>query len=200
MGFFSKLWKGPEVDLEKSGENAKKMRQMFDRVVENGGEYRLISGYTEDVSRFNYGFVHGSKTKIGNLIVGWNEPRQTIVVVPTVPDLSGCGAPTYYRRSEILKAYRNKYPTDAFIIYPDKKGYIGINAYDWLEDEKLYVYVAQEEELAAFTEKNRVRRLWLCGVLTVSGTLLQPCHSMKNQVIQPGSSFCRFNAKQLYLP
>ena len=49
MGFFSKLWKGPEVDLEKSGENAKKMRQMFDRVVENGGEYRLISGYTEDV-------------------------------------------------------------------------------------------------------------------------------------------------------
>ena len=46
MGFFSKLWKGPEVDLEKSGENAKKMRQMFDRVVENGGEYRLISGYT----------------------------------------------------------------------------------------------------------------------------------------------------------
>ena len=64
MGFFSKLWKGPEVDLEKSGENAKKMRQMFDRVVENGGEYRLISGYTEDVSRFNYGFVHGSRRKV----------------------------------------------------------------------------------------------------------------------------------------
>lgn len=124
----------------------------YGTAVEDGDEYRLIFGYTEDVSRFNYGFVHGSKTKIGNLIVGWNEPRQTIVVVPTVPDLSGCGAPTYYRRSEILKAYRNKYPTDAFIIYPDKKGYIGINAYDWLEDEKLYVYVAQEEELAAFTD------------------------------------------------
>ena len=100
----------------------------------------------------NYGFVHGSKTKIGNLIVGWNEASQTIVVVPTVPDLSGCGDPTYYRRSEILKAYRNKYPTDAFIIYPDKKGYIGINAYDWLEDEKLYVYVSQDDELAAFTD------------------------------------------------
>ena len=113
---------------------------------------RLIFGYTEDVSRFNYGFVHGSKTKIGNLIVGWNEASKTIVVVPTVPDLSGCGDPTYYRRSEILKAYRNKYPTDAFIIYPDRKGYIGINAYDWLEDEKLYVYVSQDDELAAFTD------------------------------------------------
>ena len=152
MVFFSKLFKGPEVDMEKSAANAKKMRALFNQVVENGDSYRLVFGYTEDVSRFNYGFVHGSKTKIGNLIVGWNEADGTIVVVPTVPDLSGCGDPVWYRRSEILKAYRNKYPTDAFVIYPDKKGYIAINAYDWLDDENLYVYVSQEEELAAFTD------------------------------------------------
>ena len=152
MGFFGKLFKGPEIDQAKSDANAKKMRLLFNQVVENGDDYRLIFGYTEDVSRFNYGFVHGSKTKIGNLIVGWNEDRQTIVAVPTVPDLSGCGEPTYYRRGEILKAYRNKYPTDAFVIYPDRKGYIAINAYDWLEDESLYVYVSQEEPLAAFTD------------------------------------------------
>src|SRR5699024_8402256 len=106
----------------------------------------------EGVSRFNYGFVHGSKTKIGNLIVGWNEAEETVVVVPTMPDLFGCGELTSYHRSEILKAYRNKYPTDAFVIYPDKKCYIAINAYDWLDDESLYVYVSQEAELAAFTE------------------------------------------------
>ena len=152
MGIFGKLFKGPEIDMVTSHANAKKMRALFNQAVENGDDYRLIFGFTEDVSRFNYGFVHGSKSKIGNLLVGWNEVNQTIVVVPTVPDLSGCGDPTYYRRSEILKAYRNKYPTDAFIIYPDRKSYIGINAYDWLEDEKLYVYVSQDEELAAFTE------------------------------------------------
>ena len=152
MGIFGKLFKGPEIDMVKSNANAKKMRALFNQAVENGDDYRLIFGFTEDVSRFNYGFVHGSKSKIGNLLVGWNEVNRTIVVVPTVPDLSGCGDPTYYRRSEILKAYRNKYPTDAFIIYPDRKSYIGINAYDWLEDEKLYVYVSQDEELAAFTE------------------------------------------------
>ena len=152
MGFFSKLFKGPEIDMEKSRANAQKMRRLFNQVVEDGDRYRLIYGYTEDVSRFNYGFIHGSKTKIGNLIVGWNQAEETIVVVPTVPDLSGCGDPVWYRRSEILKAYRNKYPTDAFVIYPDKKGYIAINAYDWLEDEKLYVYVSQEKELAAFTD------------------------------------------------
>ena len=152
MGLFSKLFKGPEVDKAKSDSNRGKMRTLFNQVVKDGDSYKLVAGYTEDVSRFNYGFVHGSKTKIGNLIVGWNEDSQTIVVVPTVPDLSGCGDPIYYHRSNILKAYRNKYPTDAFIIYPDRKGYIGINAYDWLEDEKLYVYVSQDDELAAFTD------------------------------------------------
>ena len=130
MGFFSKLFKGPEVDMAKSDANRKKMRMLFNQVVEKGDSYKIIFGFTEDVSRFNYGLVHGSKSKIGNLIVGWNEDSQTIIVVPTVPDLSGCGDPVYYRRSEIHKAYRNKYPTDAFIIYPDRKGYIGIHIYD----------------------------------------------------------------------
>lgn len=152
MGLFSKLFQGPEIDQAKSDANRKKMRALFNQVVENGDAYQLIFGFTEDISRFNYGLVRGSKSKIGNLIVGWDEAAETIVAVPTVPDLSGCGDPVYYRRSEIHKAYRNKYPTDAFIIYPDRKGYIGINAYDWLEDESLYVYVAQEAELAAFTE------------------------------------------------
>jgi len=43
-------------------------------------------------------------------------------------------------------------PTNAFIIYPDRKSYIGIEVCDWLEDEKLYVYVSQDEEVKAFTE------------------------------------------------
>ena len=152
MGLFSKLFKGPEPDMEKSAANSRKMRELFDAAVPDGEKYRLIFGYTEDVSRFNYGFVHGSKTKIGNLIVGWDEQGETIAVVPTVPDLSARGDATVYRRADILKAYRNKYPTDAFVIYPDNRGYIAINAYDWLDDEKLYVYVSQEAELAAFTD------------------------------------------------
>ncbi len=152
MGFLKNIFKGPQVDIEKSNANAKRMRELFNSKVENGDTYKIIFGYTEDVSRFNYGFVHGSKTKIGNLIVGWREEDLTIAAVPTVPDLTQCGEAVYYRRNEILKAYRNKYPTDAFVIYPDKKSYIGINAYDWLDDEKLYVYVSQEKELEEFTD------------------------------------------------
>ena len=152
MGLFSKLFKGPEPDMEKSAANAKKARALFNQAVEHGETYRLIVGYTEDVRRFHYGFVHGSKTRIGNLIVGWNEAARTIVAVPTVPDLSSCGAPACYRRDEICKAYRSKYPTDAFIIYPDRKEYIGINAYEWLDDERLYVYLYEKEELEACTD------------------------------------------------
>lgn len=63
MGFFSKLFQGPQVDMEKSRANAQKMRMLFNQVVEDGDRYRLIFGYTEDVARFNYGFVHGSKPK-----------------------------------------------------------------------------------------------------------------------------------------
>lgn len=151
MGFLGKLFKGPQVDMEKSNANWAKMRALFQQAVENGDSYQLIFGYTEDVGRFNFGIISGSRSKIGNLIVGWNEQTQTIVVVPTVPDLSACGDAKFYKRSEILKAYRNKYPTDAFIIYPDKKGYIAIDTCDWLEDESLYVYVTQEEELKRFT-------------------------------------------------
>ena len=33
-----------------------------------------------------------------------------------------------------------------------RRAILGINAYDWLEDEKLYVYVSQPDELAEFTE------------------------------------------------
>ena len=63
MGFFSKLFKGPEIDMEKSNANAKKMRVLFNHVVTDGDNYRLIFGYTEDVSRFNYGSSTAARRK-----------------------------------------------------------------------------------------------------------------------------------------
>ena len=48
MGFLGKLFKGPEIDMEKSNANAAKMRQLFNHVVEGGNDYRLIFGYTEE--------------------------------------------------------------------------------------------------------------------------------------------------------
>ena len=47
MGLFGKLFKGPEIDMEKSAANARRMRELFNDAVENGNDYRLIYGYTE---------------------------------------------------------------------------------------------------------------------------------------------------------
>lgn len=151
MGLFGKLFKGPEIDQEKSQANKEKMRALFDHVVENGDQYRLLACYTEDVRRFNYGLVHGSKSTIASLIVGWKEDDPTVVLVPTVPDLSGCGDPEVLRRADILKAYHEKM-MDSLVIYPDKKGYTALKTFSWLEDEKLYIYVDQEQEEKDFRD------------------------------------------------
>ena len=82
--------------------------------------------------------------------VAWPTADPTVVVVPTVPDLSGCGDPEICPRSAVKKAYQNKYPTDAFIIYPDGRHYLAINTFEWLEDEKLFIYVDQGPEEQAF--------------------------------------------------
>lgn len=52
MGLFGKLFKGPEVDQEKSENNKKKMRALFDQVVENGAQYKLL------------GLLHGGCTPV----------------------------------------------------------------------------------------------------------------------------------------
>ena len=57
MGFFGKLFKGPEIDQARSDESKRKMRRLFDSVVPDGGTYQLMAAYTEDVKRFNYGLV-----------------------------------------------------------------------------------------------------------------------------------------------
>ena len=59
MGFFSKLFKEPEIDMEKSNANAKKMRGLFNQVVENGDDYRLLSTTWLNSPRnlFAFGFI-----------------------------------------------------------------------------------------------------------------------------------------------
>ena len=151
MGLFGKLFKGPEIDQAKSQANKEKMRALFNQVVENGDQYRLLACYTEDVRRFNYGLVHGSKTSIASLIVGWREDDPTVVLVPTVPDLSGCGDPEVLRKADILKAYHEKM-MDSLVIYPDQKGYTALKTFSWLEDEKLCIYVDQEQEEKDFRD------------------------------------------------
>ena len=62
MGFFSKLFKGPEIDMEKSNANAEKMRLLFNQAVENGANNQQIIDYTEKLKQNNYRKIHTNKT------------------------------------------------------------------------------------------------------------------------------------------
>ena len=42
MGLFGNLFKGPQVDMAKSDANRKKMRALFNQVVENGDNYNIL--------------------------------------------------------------------------------------------------------------------------------------------------------------
>ena len=42
MGLFGNLFKGPQVDMAKSDANRKKMRVLFNQVVENGDDYKIL--------------------------------------------------------------------------------------------------------------------------------------------------------------
>ena len=50
MGLFGKLFKGPEIDMEKNRQNAGKMRALFDQVVENSSSYQII------INQYSFGF------------------------------------------------------------------------------------------------------------------------------------------------
>ena len=61
MGFFSKLFKGPEIDMEKSNANAEKMRLLFNQAVENGADYQADF-------RLHRGCVAGSITGLSTAV------------------------------------------------------------------------------------------------------------------------------------
>lgn len=153
MGFFDKIFGAKvEIDETRSDENKQKMRQLFNHAVSDGDSYKLIYAYNEDVKRYNYVLASKTTHTFASLIVGWRETDTSIAIVPTDPELSGCGEPELFRRAKIHKAYQMKFGGDSFIIYPDSSGYESFQAYDFLEDGDLFAYVSQEKELEAFTK------------------------------------------------
>ena len=63
MGLFNHLFKGPQVDMEKSNANARKMRELFNSRVENGDDYKIIFGYSEDSLALIMGLCMAVKQK-----------------------------------------------------------------------------------------------------------------------------------------
>lgn len=147
FGLFSK-----KVDMEKVAANKAKMRQLFNSVVPDGDDYKLVYGFSQDIKQSHYLIAKKTTYTYTSLIIGYKENDPTVVMVETEPELSGCGDPMIFRKSEIHKAYRSRMTGDSLVIYPDKKGYFQFYTYPLTDDESLYVYMSQDEEDKAFTQ------------------------------------------------
>ena len=84
--------------------------------------------------------------------MGWNQDTRTIVVLPTVRIFPAAGAPPVTAGMKFTRHTAANTPPMPSSIYPDRSSYIAINVYEWLDDESLYIYLEQKEELEAFTD------------------------------------------------
>ena len=147
FGLFSK-----KVDTAKSDGNKATMRKLFNQVVPDGDSYQLVYGFSQDIKQSHYIIARKTTYTYTSLIIGYKENDPTVVIVQTDPELSGCGDPDIYRRSEIHKAYRSRMTGDSLVIYPNKKGYFQFYVSPINDDDSLYAYIMQEQEEKAFTE------------------------------------------------
>jgi hypothetical protein len=82
-GILQKAFMG--ASTEESNENKEKMRQIFNRQVENGNSYTLMYCYTESYTNA----ILVEITKHANFIVGYKEGE--VVVIPVDADLTDIG-------------------------------------------------------------------------------------------------------------
>lgn len=121
MGLFSKKPKPLSIDPDISAENKRKMREMFNELVEDGDSYHVIYAGTSD-STFSRGLVYDTTTTTFHyLIVGYRESDFRVAVIEIGREIKSHGTPCFVEIDEIRET--NYYPKlyQAWLIY--KKGH-----------------------------------------------------------------------------
>ena len=77
MGLFGLFGGKKEVELDKakSDENKSLMREIFDRKVDNGSEYKIIYAYSEDIGGANFAVLRTVSYKYRSFILGYKKKR-----------------------------------------------------------------------------------------------------------------------------
>ncbi len=145
FGFGKKKW-----DEEKSDKNKKQMRLLFNNVVEDGDDWKLIYGFGVGITNSNYILARKTTYEYTSLIIGYRQDQKKIALVQTTPELEGCSEPEFYQSDAIKKA---KTSGGEFTIWKQggmMAGYIQFMAVDD-NDESFLVYLHQPEEEKDFT-------------------------------------------------
>lgn len=145
MGLFRKKQK--EWDDGRVQANKTKMRALFEHVVEDHEGYHFVYAYSSTVKTSNYIVARKTTYTYTSLIVGFRESDMSIVILQTTPELEGCSDPEVFQKGQIKKA---KIVQGGYTIYHKggiMAGYTQFYVCDECDDESLYVYVHQEEDV-----------------------------------------------------
>ena len=144
-----------KFDIEKSNANKATIRTLFNGVMPDGESYKIAYGYSQSLTSMNYLLVRKHTTTVASLIVGYRDSDMSIVLVPTVPELDGCGDPQVFKKTEIKKT---KIVGEEYVIYHEGGMMAGYTQFGVVaeNDDDVSAYIYQQEEsddFAAFWKR-----------------------------------------------
>lgn len=110
MGLFSKKSEVPDYDTVECDIKKKRMREIFNEVLENGDTYEILYAYMTS-SKFEHGFVFDTNTtSFYYYIVGYRKDDFDIVLIQIDSELKEYSEPYHIDMSKIADAtYNPKY-------------------------------------------------------------------------------------------
>ena len=157
MGLFN-LFGGKktiELDKVKSDENKNRMREIFDRQVDNGSEYKIVYAYSEDIGGANFVVLRTVSYKYRSFILGYKEDNLSLVFLEVSPDLNQVGETLIYKPQDVKKTNFTKMVGAYYLQYGSsfKKEFFNFFVpetiddlvnHDWY-DEDTFTYIDQRE-------------------------------------------------------
>ena len=157
MGLFNLFGgkKTVELDKVKSDENKNRMREIFDRQVDNGSEYKIVYAYSEDIGGANFVVLRTVSYKYRSFILGYKEDNLSLVFLEVSPDLNQVGETLIYKPQDVKKTNFTKMVGAYYLQYGSsfKKEFFNFFVpetiddlvnHDWY-DEDTFTYIDQRE-------------------------------------------------------
>ena len=155
MGLFGLFGGKKEVELDKAKSDGNKslMREIFDRKVDNGSEYKIIYAYSEDIGGANFAVLRTVSYKYRSFILGYKKSDLSLVFLEVSPDLTQVGEALLYRPQDVgsyYLQYGNSFKKEFFNFFVPKTIDDIVN-HDWY-DEETFTYIDQREEHSDWVE------------------------------------------------
>ena len=157
MGLFNLFGvkKTVELDKVKSDENKNRMREIFDRQVDNGSEYKIVYAHSEDIGGANFAVLRTVSYKYRSFILGYKEDNLSLVFLEVSPDLNQVGETLIYKPQDVKKTNFTKMVGAYYLQYGSsfKKEFFNFFVpetiddlvnHDWY-DEDTFTYIDQRE-------------------------------------------------------